>query len=159
MFDSFLCVFCAGVLVCSVQPVSLELRLGSVARFSCAVGGSPADISWEINQRSLPQDSDRCAVNHELFITIKAWFKCCLKVKFTSYYCLTALINMLNSICLFQNHCFAKWSPADSQCDNEGCWEISLRRYKRSQSSDEPRGRADPHPRFVLEWSFQRSKR
>ncbi|XP_056307521.1 protogenin B [Danio aesculapii] len=51
-----------GVLVFSAQPVRLELRLGSVARFSCAVERSPADISWEINQRSLPQDSDRITV-------------------------------------------------------------------------------------------------
>ncbi|XP_059392340.1 protogenin B isoform X2 [Carassius carassius] len=43
------------------QPVSAEVRLGSVARFSCAVSGS-AVISWELNQRSLPLETDRITV-------------------------------------------------------------------------------------------------
>uniref|UniRef100_A0A673K8F5 Protogenin B-like n=1 Tax=Sinocyclocheilus rhinocerous TaxID=307959 RepID=A0A673K8F5_9TELE len=37
------------------------VTLGSVARFFCAVSGS-AVISWELNQRSLPLDSDRITV-------------------------------------------------------------------------------------------------
>ncbi|XP_043083180.1 protogenin B [Puntigrus tetrazona] len=40
------------------HPVSAEVSLGSVVRFSCAVDAS-AVISWELNQRSLPLDSDR----------------------------------------------------------------------------------------------------
>ncbi|XP_052453081.1 protogenin B isoform X1 [Carassius gibelio] len=43
------------------QPVSAEVRLGSVARFSCAVSAS-AVISWQLNQTSLPLDSDRITV-------------------------------------------------------------------------------------------------
>ncbi len=39
--------------------------------------------------------------------------------------------------CLFQNHCFAKWSAADPRCDNEGCWELSLLSKKHGQSSPE----------------------
>uniref|UniRef100_A0A671N051 Ig-like domain-containing protein n=1 Tax=Sinocyclocheilus anshuiensis TaxID=1608454 RepID=A0A671N051_9TELE len=38
-----------------------HFTLGSVARFSCAVSGS-AVISWELNQRPLPLDSDRITV-------------------------------------------------------------------------------------------------
>lgn len=55
---------------------------------------------------------------------------------------------------LFQNHCFAKWSAADPRCDNEGCWELSLLSNKHGQSSQEPRGRADHHPRSVFVWGW-----
>uniref|UniRef100_A0A8C2JQY6 Protogenin homolog b (Gallus gallus) n=1 Tax=Cyprinus carpio TaxID=7962 RepID=A0A8C2JQY6_CYPCA len=49
------------VLLFITHPVPAEVTLGSVARFSCAVSGS-AVISWELNQRSLPLDSDRITV-------------------------------------------------------------------------------------------------
>ncbi|XP_050955350.1 protogenin B [Labeo rohita] len=52
-----------NVLLFVAHPVLAEVTLGSVARFSCAVSGStPAVISWEHNQRSLPLDSDRITI-------------------------------------------------------------------------------------------------
>ncbi|XP_016104344.1 protogenin B [Sinocyclocheilus grahami] len=51
----------SNVLLFITHPVPAEVTLGSVARFSCAVSGS-AVISWELNQRSLPLDSDRITV-------------------------------------------------------------------------------------------------
>ncbi|TRY56280.1 hypothetical protein DNTS_028394, partial [Danionella cerebrum] len=44
------------------EPVSVQIRLGSVARFSCSVSRSVKTISWELNQRALPQNSDRITV-------------------------------------------------------------------------------------------------
>ncbi|XP_067236723.1 protogenin B [Chanodichthys erythropterus] len=52
----------SNVLLFVTHPVPVEVMLGSVARFSCAVSGSPAVIRWELNQRSLPLDSDRITV-------------------------------------------------------------------------------------------------
>ncbi|XP_058624116.1 protogenin B [Onychostoma macrolepis] len=51
----------SDVLLFITHPVHAEVKLGSVARFSCAVSAS-AVISWELNQRSLPLDSDRITV-------------------------------------------------------------------------------------------------
>ncbi|XP_067292359.1 protogenin B isoform X2 [Pseudorasbora parva] len=52
----------SDVLLFVTHPVPVEVRLGSVARFSCSVCGSPAHISWELNQRALPLDSDRITI-------------------------------------------------------------------------------------------------
>ncbi|XDV53556.1 hypothetical protein PO909_022029 [Leuciscus waleckii] len=52
----------SNVLLFVSHPVPVEVTLGSMARFSCAVSGSPALIRWELNQRSLPLDSDRITV-------------------------------------------------------------------------------------------------
>ncbi|XP_077087084.1 protogenin B [Siphateles boraxobius] len=52
----------SNVLLFVAHPVPVEVTLGSMARFSCAVSGSPALIRWEHNQRSLPLDSDRITV-------------------------------------------------------------------------------------------------
>uniref|UniRef100_A0A9J8BUK6 Protogenin homolog b (Gallus gallus) n=1 Tax=Cyprinus carpio carpio TaxID=630221 RepID=A0A9J8BUK6_CYPCA len=53
----------SDVLSLVTHPVPAEVTLGSVVRFSCAVSGStPAVISWKLNQRSVPLDSDRITV-------------------------------------------------------------------------------------------------
>lgn len=62
--DSFSLSF-TDVLLFVSHPVPVEVTLGSMARFSCAVSGSPVLIRWELNQRSLPLDSDRCAINQQ----------------------------------------------------------------------------------------------
>ncbi|KAM9854792.1 protogenin B-like [Aulostomus maculatus] len=46
-----------------VHPVPMEVTEGSVARFSCAVASSPpATITWELNQSTLPLQTDRITV-------------------------------------------------------------------------------------------------
>ncbi|XP_061577698.1 protogenin B-like [Cololabis saira] len=46
-----------------LHPVPTAAVEGSVARFSCAVAGSPpATITWELNQSSLPLQTDRLTV-------------------------------------------------------------------------------------------------
>lgn len=43
-----------------VHPVPMVVTEGSVARFSCAVTSSPpATITWELNQSTLPLETDR----------------------------------------------------------------------------------------------------
>ncbi|XP_075998541.1 protogenin B-like [Genypterus blacodes] len=46
-----------------VHPVPMVVTEGSVARFSCAVTSSPpATITWELNQSTLPLETDRITV-------------------------------------------------------------------------------------------------
>uniref|UniRef100_A0A3B4GXY4 Protogenin B-like n=1 Tax=Pundamilia nyererei TaxID=303518 RepID=A0A3B4GXY4_9CICH len=46
-----------------LHPVPVVVTVGSVARFSCAVISSPpATITWELNQRTLPLQTDRITV-------------------------------------------------------------------------------------------------
>ncbi|CAI5665082.1 unnamed protein product [Oreochromis niloticus] len=46
-----------------LHPVPVVVTVGSVARFSCAVISSPpATINWELNQRTLPLQTDRITV-------------------------------------------------------------------------------------------------
>uniref|UniRef100_A0A3Q3WNT7 Protogenin n=1 Tax=Mola mola TaxID=94237 RepID=A0A3Q3WNT7_MOLML len=46
-----------------LHPVAVVLTEGSVARFSCAVTSSPpATITWELNQSTLPLQTDRITV-------------------------------------------------------------------------------------------------
>eukprot|EP00064_Thunnus_orientalis_P014837 superscaffoldBa00002641_g14884 len=46
-----------------VHPVPMVVTEGSVARFSCAVTSSPpATITWELNQSTLPQQTDRITI-------------------------------------------------------------------------------------------------
>ncbi|KAM3869677.1 protogenin B-like [Diretmus argenteus] len=46
-----------------VHPVPMAVTEGSVARFSCAVTSSPpATITWELNQSTLPLETDRITV-------------------------------------------------------------------------------------------------
>ncbi|XP_053741667.1 protogenin B-like [Synchiropus splendidus] len=45
------------------HPVPVEVTEGSVARFSCAVTSSPpATITWELNQSTLPMQTERATV-------------------------------------------------------------------------------------------------
>uniref|UniRef100_A0A672IBS0 Protogenin homolog b (Gallus gallus) n=1 Tax=Salarias fasciatus TaxID=181472 RepID=A0A672IBS0_SALFA len=44
-----------------LHPVPVVVTEGSVARFSCAVASNPpATITWEVNQSTLPLQTDRC---------------------------------------------------------------------------------------------------
>uniref|UniRef100_A0A671LNW1 Ig-like domain-containing protein n=1 Tax=Sinocyclocheilus anshuiensis TaxID=1608454 RepID=A0A671LNW1_9TELE len=70
-------------------------------------------------------------------------------------------------LCLFQNHCFAKWSAADPRCDNEGCWELSLLSNKRAGPQNISAGLhqsvvlecfAEGNPRPPVSWSRADSK-
>ncbi|XP_052357611.1 protogenin-like, partial [Oncorhynchus keta] len=46
-----------------VQPVPLEVTEGSVARFTCQVTSNPpATITWELDQSTLPLETDRITV-------------------------------------------------------------------------------------------------
>ncbi|XP_037307695.2 protogenin B [Pungitius pungitius] len=46
-----------------LHPVPMEVAEGSLARFSCAVTSSPpATITWELNQSTLPLQTDRITV-------------------------------------------------------------------------------------------------
>ncbi|KAI7811710.1 Protogenin B [Triplophysa rosa] len=52
-----------GMLSMVSQPVPVKVSLGSVVRFSCSVSGDAAPvITWDLNQRSLPLDSDRITI-------------------------------------------------------------------------------------------------
>lgn len=44
-----------------LHPVPTVVAEGSVARFSCSVTSSPpATITWELNQSTLPLQTNRC---------------------------------------------------------------------------------------------------
>ncbi|CAB1331857.1 unnamed protein product [Coregonus sp. 'balchen'] len=57
------CLTIANISPFEVQPVPLEVTEGSVARFTCQVTSNPpASITWELDQSTLPLETDRITV-------------------------------------------------------------------------------------------------
>ncbi|KAK6309368.1 hypothetical protein J4Q44_G00208310 [Coregonus suidteri] len=57
------CLTIANISPFEVQPVPLEVTEGSVARFTCQVTSNPpATITWELDQSTLPLETDRITV-------------------------------------------------------------------------------------------------
>lgn len=61
--------FAAGISAFAIQPTSIVVTEGSIARFACKISAHPPPIiTWEFNRVTLPLTTERYASHLVVFI-------------------------------------------------------------------------------------------